>query len=73
MIILRFLSAHLLKNVKRDIKGLYKKARDGVIKEFTGISSPYEEPENPSITVDTTNCSLDESVDIVMKQLEKFL
>ena len=73
MIILRFLSAHLLKNVKRDIKGLYKKARDGVIKEFTGISSPYEAPENPSITVDTTNCSLDESVDIVMKQLEKFL
>ena len=58
---------------KRDIKGLYKKARDGVIKEFTGISSPYEEPENPSITVDTTNRSLDESVDIVMKQLEKFL
>ena len=68
-----FVSTPLEECEKRDIKGLYKKARDGVIKEFTGISSPYEEPENPSITVDTTNCSLDESVDIVMKQLEKFL
>ena len=68
-----FVSTPLEECEKRDIKGLYKKARDGVIKEFTGISSPYEEPENPSITVDTTNRSLDESVDIVMKQLEKFL
>ena len=68
-----FVSTPLEECEKRDIKGLYKKARDGVIKEFTGISSPYEEPENPSITVDTTNRSLNESVDIVMKQLEKFL
>ena len=68
-----FVSTPLEECEKRDIKGLYKKARDGVIKEFTGISSPYEEPENPSITVDTTNRSLDESVDIVMKQLERFL
>lgn len=68
-----FVSTPLEECEKRDIKGLYKKARDGVIKEFTGISSPYEKPENPSITVDTTNRSLDESVDIVMKQLEKFL
>lgn len=68
-----FVSTPLEECEKRDIKGLYKKARDGVIKEFTGISSPYEAPENPSITVDTTNRSLDESVDIVMKQLERFL
>ena len=68
-----FVSTPLEECEKRDIKGLYKKARDGVIKEFTGISSPYEAPENPSITVDTTNRSLNESVDIVMKQLEKFL
>ena len=68
-----FVSTPLEECEKRDIKGLYKKARDGVIKEFTGISSPYEEPENPSITVDTTNRSLNESVDLVMKQLEKFL
>ena len=68
-----FVSTPLEECEKRDIKGLYKKARDGVIKEFTGISSPYEEPENPSITVDTTNRSLNESVDLVMKQLERFL
>lgn len=68
-----FVSTPLEECEKRDIKGLYKKARDGVIKKFTGISSPYEEPENPSITVDTTNCSLNESVDLVMKQLERFL
>lgn len=68
-----FVSTPLEECEKRDIKSLYKKARDGVIKEFTGISSPYEEPENPSITVDTTNRSLNESVDLVMKQLERFL
>lgn len=68
-----FVSTPLEECEKRDIKGLYKKVRDGVIKEFTGISSPYEEPENPSITVDTTNRSLNESVDLVMKQLERFL
>ena len=68
-----FVSTPLEECEKRDIKGLYKKARDGVIKEFTGISSPYEEPETPSITVDTTNRSLNESVDLVMKQLERFL
>lgn len=68
-----FVSTPLEECEKRDIKGLYKKARDGVIKEFIGISSPYEEPENPSITVDTTNRSLNESVDLVMKQLERFL
>jgi len=68
-----FVSTPLEECEKRDVKGLYKKARDGVIKEFTGISSPYEEPKNPSITVDTTNRSLNESVDLVMKQLERFL
>lgn len=38
---------------KRDVKGLYKKAWDGVIKQFTGISDPYEEPENPEIRLNT--------------------
>ena len=37
----------------RDVKGLYKKARDGIIKNFTGISDPYEAPENPSLRIDT--------------------
>ncbi len=53
----------------RDVKGLYKKARSGEIPEFTGISSPYEEPENPEISVDTATLSLDESADQVIATL----
>jgi adenylylsulfate kinase len=51
---------------ERDPKGLYKKARLGQIKEMTGISAPYEEPEHPDLIVDTGNISLDESVDTVI-------
>lgn len=46
----------------RDVKGLYKKARKGEIKGFTGIDAPYEAPENPSLDVQTTDKSIDESV-----------
>ncbi len=46
----------------RDIKGLYKKARAGQIAEFTGISSPYEKPENPELTVNTGSEEVDECV-----------
>lgn len=46
----------------RDVKGLYQKARDGVIKEFTGISSPYEAPRKPELVVNTGEQTLDESV-----------
>jgi len=53
----------------RDVKGLYQRARQGEIKEFTGISSPYEVPEKAEITVDTGSLSLDESVQEVMKYL----
>jgi adenylylsulfate kinase len=45
---------------QRDPKGMYKKAKAGIIKEFTGISSPYEEPENPEIALETDLMSLDE-------------
>ncbi|MCG7896833.1 MAG: adenylyl-sulfate kinase [Candidatus Thiodiazotropha weberae] len=55
----------------RDVKGLYKKAREGVIKNFTGISSPYEEPENPEIVVDTENREVDECVDSLLAALEQ--
>jgi bifunctional enzyme CysN/CysC len=48
---------------RRDIKGLYQKARDGEIPNFTGISSPYEEPINPDIRIDTTNYSIEEATD----------
>jgi len=53
----------------RDTKGMYKKARANKIKNFTGISSPYEEPENPDLTLDTDKESLDESVDKVLNLL----
>ncbi|MCG7871751.1 MAG: adenylyl-sulfate kinase [Candidatus Thiodiazotropha lotti] len=55
----------------RDVKGLYKKARDGIIKNFTGISSPYDEPENPEIVVDTENREVDECVDSLLAALEQ--
>ena len=58
---------------KRDVKGLYRKARSGEIPNFTGIGSPYEEPENPEITIDTSKYSLDEAVDILMNELERYL
>lgn len=53
----------------RDPKGLYKKARAGEIPEFTGISSPYEEPKNPDITVETGSASIEDCVDQIMDYL----
>lgn len=58
---------------KRDVKGLYKKAREGKIPYFTGISSPYEVPKNCHIEIDTSNTTIEEAADIVMEQLEKLL
>jgi adenylylsulfate kinase len=51
---------------QRDVKGLYQKARLGEIKEFTGISSPYEEPLHPDLTINTGMESLEESVERVL-------
>ena len=56
---------------KRDPKGLYKKAREGVIKDFTGIDAPYEEPEHPEIVIDTDALSIEESADKVIAELKK--
>ena len=53
----------------RDPKGLYKKARAGEIKEFTGISAPYEAPEDPEITVHTDRQTLNESVAVILETL----
>ena len=50
----------------RDIKGLYKKARKGEIKDFTGISAPFEAPKNPEIEINTSQLSIDESVQKVL-------
>ncbi|MCF6093259.1 adenylyl-sulfate kinase [Microaerobacter geothermalis] len=55
---------------RRDPKGLYEKARKGEIKEFTGISAPYEEPINPEIIIETDKQSLEESVAQVMEYLK---
>jgi adenylylsulfate kinase len=54
---------------QRDVKGLYKKARKGEIKDFTGISSPYEEPEKPELRIDTSAQSLDDCVKQVITVL----
>ncbi len=55
---------------KRDLKGLYKKARAGEIKDFTGISAPYEPPENPDLVVDTEVLSVEASVAALLEYVE---
>jgi adenylylsulfate kinase len=55
----------------RDPKGLYKKARAGEIKEFTGIDAPYEEPLNAELVIDTSENSLEESTEIVLNFLKR--
>ena len=55
----------------RDVKGLYKKARAGKIKNYTGIDSPYEVPENPDLIIDTDNETLDNAVFKILNFLEK--
>ena len=54
---------------KRDVKGLYKKARAGELKNFTGIDSPYESPEHPEICIDTTRLTPEQAADIIIEQL----
>jgi len=59
---------------QRDVKGLYKKARAGEVKNFTGISSPYEAPKNPDIRIKTNEISVEESIrkllDVVEPKIE---
>lgn len=54
---------------KRDVKGLYKKAREGVITQFTGVSDPYEPPLNPEIIIDTANRTVENCVDEITQKL----
>lgn len=56
---------------KRDPKGLYEKARSGKIKEFTGISAPYEAPKHSEITINTETQSIDESVEHILNYLKE--
>jgi adenylylsulfate kinase len=62
-----FVDAPLEVCEQRDVKGLYKKARAGEVKNFTGIDSPYEIPENPDITVRTGEKSVEESLSALLK------
>lgn len=55
---------------RRDVKGLYTKARSGEIKNFTGIDSPYEEPLNPEIIIESGNETIDESANKLIKYIE---
>jgi len=54
---------------QRDVKGLYKKARAGEIKNYTGISAPYEPPANPDITIDSANTPIRDCVNIIIDEL----
>ena len=66
-----YVSTPLEECEKRDPKGLYKKARKGEILNFTGISDPYEPPENAEIEIDTTDISVDEAVELILEYLAK--
>jgi bifunctional enzyme CysN/CysC len=68
-----FLEIHVATSLaeaeRRDVKGLYAKARRGEIKNFTGISSAYEAPENPELTVDTEKLSAEQAADEIVRYL----
>ncbi len=57
----------------RDVKGLYKKARKGEIKGFTGIDSPYEAPQNPDLEIKTVDMTVEESVEAIFKYIEPII
>ena len=58
---------------RRDVKGLYKKARAGEIKNMTGISAPYEAPENPDLEIKTETTTVNDAVDKILKAIQKKL
>ena len=62
-----YISTPLEECEKRDVKGLYAKARKGEITNFTGISAPFEAPQNPTLSLDTSKLSLEESVNQLLE------
>lgn len=64
-----FVSTPIEECERRDIKGLYARARRGEVKDFTGISAPFEAPENPALSIDTSRLSLQESVEKVVEMI----
>ena len=65
-----FIDTPLAEAERRDVKGLYKKARRGELKNFTGIDSPYEAPEHPEIRIDTTAMDADAAAESIIAHLE---
>ena len=65
-----YVQCSLDKCEERDVKGMYKKARAGEIKNFTGLDDPYEAPTNPDLTIDTENQTLEQSVQSIKKYLK---
>lgn len=68
-----YVSTPLEECERRDPKGLYKKAREGVIKEFTGISAPYEAPEDANLIVDTRRYSIEEASRLIFEKVMPLL
>ena len=62
-----YVSTPLEECERRDVKGLYAKARRGEIRDFTGISAPFEVPEHPALSLDTSQLTVEESVDRILK------
>ena len=65
-----FVDTPLAEAEKRDVKGLYRKARAGELKNFTGVDSPYEPPEHPEIRIDTTRSSAEDAAEEIVRWLE---
>ena len=68
-----YVSTPLTECEKRDVKGLYAKARSGEINNFTGISSPYEPPKNPALSLDTSILSVEESVEKLLAFIQPII
>jgi len=66
-----FVDTTLAEAERRDTKGLYRKARGGELKHFTGIDSPYEAPEHPEIRIDTLACTADQAVELIVERLNE--
>ena len=71
----RFIEAYVKASVeeceRRDVKGLYAKARAGEIQEFTGVSDPYEAPENPELVIETESQTPEQSAQQILDYLEE--
>jgi adenylylsulfate kinase len=64
-----YISTSLQECEQRDVKGLYQKARRGEVKDFTGIDSPYEPPENPDVIIDTENKAVSDCVQLILEKV----